>query len=180
MFFFKLCHKVCRRVFKVHFLSLSLKFSFLLVSLFYQWSDISVYANCSYFSLCYFLKSTFWNHQYRLDSTKSNRDQSAWPVDGKTSYRGHENLYHTSNGHYSLTAMGRDAESICYVRCVALHVSRRNKYPSAWNTVVITLFYRTISLVNFWKRVSHWLCQNLTHYTYYRILRTILSRYNTR
>jgi len=128
--FLKLCHKVYHKIFKVHFLSLSLKFSFLLVSLFFQWSDIFVYINCLYFSLCYhFLKSS-----NRLDLTKPNRDQSVWSVDGKTSYRGHENLYHTSNGHYSLTAMGRDAESICYVRCVTLHVSRRNKYPSAWNT----------------------------------------------
>lgn len=73
-----------------------------------------------------------------LDLTTPNRDQSTQLADGKTGYRGHENPYQMSNGHYLLTGTGRDVQSICYVRCVALHASRCNKYPSGWNTVAIT------------------------------------------
>lgn len=90
---------------------------------------------------------TTWNHRDRLGSTKLNRDQSVRSIDGKTSYRGHENQCHTSNGHYLLTATGRDVESICYVRCVALHAAKCNKYPSACNTVTVTFLWNDFSLI---------------------------------
>lgn len=98
------------------------------------WHSIDVLRSSTARIVCLFTSCYTWNHQYRLDSTKLNRDQSARSTDGKTSYRGHENRCHTSNGDYLLTAAGRDAESICYVRCVALHAFKCNKYPRTCNS----------------------------------------------
>lgn len=83
--------------------------------------------------------------RYHLKPSRSIRFNEAQQGSIGTIYRwknefcrGHENRCHTSNGDYLLTAAGRDAKSICYVRCVALHASKCNKYPSTCNTVAIT------------------------------------------